>query len=140
MLVFKHGNLFEATCSLGHCVSQDFKMSKGIADQFRQRFGRIPELLGQKACVGEVAVLRSSQGFLYYLVTKRRFYQKPSTHSVRSSLQAMKRHMIRNGVQTVALPRIACGLDQVPWSEIKEILQDLFDTAPVSVIVYLWDN
>ena len=140
MLVFKRGNLFEATCSLGHCVSQDLRMSRGIARQFRERFGRIPELLCQRARVGEIAVLQHDHRFLYYLVTKKKFYQKPTLYTVRSSLLAMREHMIAHGVQTAALPRVATGLDRVPWLEIKRELEEIFELAPLTVVVYVWED
>ncbi len=45
----KYGNLFTAleSVSLGHCVSRDFVMGKGIAQEFKSRFGRVQELKQQ---------------------------------------------------------------------------------------------
>ena len=140
MLVFQRGNLFEATCSLGHCVSRDFKMSRGIALQFRKRFGRVPELLLQRARVGEIAVLRQDQRFVYYLVTKNKFHQKPSIFTVRSSLLAMREHMVAHGIRTAALPKVASGLDGIPWPEVKRELEEIFELAPLTVIVYIWET
>jgi hypothetical protein len=43
------GDLFSSpsTTSLAHCVSTDMSMSKGIATQFRDNFGRINNLKRQ---------------------------------------------------------------------------------------------
>jgi len=40
------GDLFEAPkdMTLGHCVFKDFKMSQGIALEFRRKFGQIKNL------------------------------------------------------------------------------------------------
>jgi hypothetical protein len=50
-LVYKevNGNLFECPpdCSLGHCVSEDLAMRKGVATYFREMFGSIEELKAQ---------------------------------------------------------------------------------------------
>lgn len=45
-----HTDLFNCPpeSSLAHCVSQDLKMGKGIAVEFRERFGRVDELEKQK--------------------------------------------------------------------------------------------
>ena len=140
MLIFRYGNLFEADCSLGHCVSRDLRMTKGIAAQFRGRFGRISELLNQKAQIGEIAVLRHGQRFLYYLVTKNKYYHKPSLYAVRASLLAMRKHMLTHGVQTAALPRVASGLDRVPWAEVKRVLEEIFGSSSLTIYIYIWDN
>ena len=51
------GDLFSAppNVSLAHCVSADLAMRKGIAKTFKQAFGRVSELKGQKAGVGGIA-------------------------------------------------------------------------------------
>jgi hypothetical protein len=42
------GDLFDAKECLCHCVSADFYMGKGIAVEFKERFGHVDELLSQK--------------------------------------------------------------------------------------------
>ena len=42
-----HGDLFTSTDCLMHCVSQDLHMSKGIAAEFKKRFGGVDELRQQ---------------------------------------------------------------------------------------------
>ena len=44
-------------------------------------------------------MLQQGQRFLYYLVTKDRFYHKPLLYNVRSSLLAMREHMLVDGAQ-----------------------------------------
>ena len=43
------GDLFgcPATSSLGHCVSQDMAMGKGVATLFKEKFGGVAELKAQ---------------------------------------------------------------------------------------------
>lgn len=43
------GDLFscDQNCCLAHCVSKDLSMSKGIATEFRDRFGNINKLRAQ---------------------------------------------------------------------------------------------
>lgn len=43
-----NGDLFNATCSLAHCVGADFRMGAGIAIKFREIFGQVENLKSQK--------------------------------------------------------------------------------------------
>ena len=48
--------------------------------------------------------------------------------------------MLAHGVQTAALPQVAAGLDRIPWPEVKRILIEIFECAPLTVYVYIWEN
>lgn len=61
---------------------------------YRSRFGRVQELKDQKANVGGVAVIKKESRFIYYLVTKSNAYQKPTYDNLKSSIMAMKKHMV----------------------------------------------
>jgi len=52
-------NLFDAAdeYALGHCVSQDFRMKKGIGLEFRRKYGLIKQLTNQNKLVTEIASL-----------------------------------------------------------------------------------
>lgn len=63
---------------------------------FRSRFGRVQELKDQKADVGDVAIIKHETRYIYYLVTKSAVYGKPKYDDLKSSLQAMKKHMVRH--------------------------------------------
>ena len=62
------GDLFvepQPDVSLAHCVSRDLAMSAGIAKIFRKKFKHIQELEDQKANIGEIAVLKVKQRFIF---------------------------------------------------------------------------
>ena len=54
------GDIFSCpvTSSLSHCVSSDFKMSRGIAVKFRELFGQVEEMQRKRPSVGEIVVLK----------------------------------------------------------------------------------
>ena len=56
------GDLFQCDIdnSLAHCISADYRLGKGIAKLFREKFGRVDELEKSGAKVGGVAVLKDS--------------------------------------------------------------------------------
>ncbi|CAF4467198.1 unnamed protein product, partial [Adineta steineri] len=81
-LVFQEidGDLFSvaSNVSLAHCVSQDMSMSKGIATLFRNKFGQINELKNQNVSVGGCAYITSNDRHIFYLVTKEKYFYKPT--------------------------------------------------------------
>ena len=40
-----------------------------------------------------------------------------------------------NGFSTIAIPNLGCGLDQMNWREVVELLRDIFDYADVQIVV-----
>ncbi|KAK8407578.1 hypothetical protein O3P69_002264 [Scylla paramamosain] len=132
------GDLF--TCSddtsLAHCISQDVRMGKGIAAHFKTKFGGVQELAEQGKKPGDVAILKRGQRHIYYLVTKERYWHKPTYLSLRSSLEAMKKHALEHDVAAIAMPRIGCGLDGLVWDRVRDILTDIFKDTDIKISVY----
>ena len=48
----------------------------------------------------------------------------------------MKIHTSMNGVSTIAIPKLGCGLDQMNWQEVVKLLRDMFAYAEVQIVVY----
>ncbi|XP_028310023.1 ADP-ribose glycohydrolase OARD1 [Gouania willdenowi] len=132
------GDLFSCpeSESLAHCISEDCRMGAGIAVVFKQRFGGVSELKEQKKLKGQCAVLTRGQRFVYYLVTKKKAYQKPTYNNLTQSLEDMKSHCLQNEVTKVSMPRIGCGLDRLQWSKVEEILKQIFQHTDISITVY----
>ena len=133
----EHGDLFDVDpgYALCHCVSKDLKMSSGIAVSFKNKFGGLDELRRQCLNVGDVGVLRRSGRYVYYLVTKDKYHDKPSMSSIGASLRAMRRHIVDNGVRRLAMPKIGCGLDRLSWTEVNELITSTFSTTDLEIQV-----
>ena len=132
------GDLFDcdADRSLAHCVSVDMVMGKGIAVTFREKFGRVSYLVSQGAQVGEMAVIEDEGRYVYYLVTKDRYWNKPTYETLRGSMEAMKVHCIKNGVKKLGMPRIGCGLDCLKCENVKEMIIKEFMDMEIDIRVY----
>ena len=125
--------------SIGHCISADARMSKGFAD-FRPR--RIPGIRSTcrkaRLFMGEVYPFWDSTGkrYIYILVAKKKFCDKSNLSTLSKTLEAMKIHASMNGISTIAMPKLGCGLDQINWQEAVKLLRDIFAYADVQLVVY----
>ena len=74
--------------------------------------------------------------YIYNLVTKEKFCDKPNLSTLSKTLEAMKIHAGTNGVSTIAIPKPGCGLDQMNLQEVVKLLHDIFADAYVQIVVY----
>lgn len=139
------GNLFTAPAdyTLAHCISADCAMGMGIALQFRNR-GVRDMLLG----AAENGRLRwDGEGYcltaytddgrrVFNLVTKEKFFMKPTYNTLRQSLMAMRRRLRGETNPKIAMPRIGCGLDKLDWEQVYQIITDVFKPTNAEILVY----
>ena len=132
----KEGDLFQSSGSLAHCVSQDLKMSLGIAQVFRDKFCRIDHLERMNCKVGQTAALKVDGRFIYYLITKEKYNDKPTYETLRKALVKMKEHMVENGVNEVSMPKIGCGLDSLSWDRVKALIEKVFKDSNIKINIF----
>ena len=130
------GDLFSSNDALAHCVSADLKMARGIAATFKAKFGGVDELRACTPKTGGCLFLQRDGRYIYYLVTKDRYYMKPTPATLQSSLDAMKSLCMQHGVSSVSIPRIGCGLDRMDWTLVKTIIERVFFDGTVTVTAY----
>lgn len=136
------GDLFQCKDSLAHCVSVDLAMSKGIAAEFRDRFGGLEELRSQRGGVGSVVYLHDKPGnrYIYYLVTKQNYWGKPTYASLEKCLEALRALCLKHGTERLAMPRIGCGLDRLQWDTVRTSIRRVFpESGGIQVSIYSLD-
>ena len=126
---------------LAHCISADFAMGKGIAVEFNRRFdmknklkAHYPDYLNQ--CQREKK--RSGcilAGRMFNLITKERYFQKPTYETLRGALECMKALCVQKGVRRAAMPVIGCGLDRLAWEQVSAVIQDVFSDTGIEILV-----
>jgi len=129
--------------ALAHSVSEDLVMGKGIALDFRTRFGGVDDLTAQKIPIGGVGVLERNSNVpnrgstvIYYLVTKKQFWGKPTLRTLESSLVAMREDCLARGIRTIAMPRIGCGLDRLRWIDVQALIIKVFANTTIKISAY----
>ena len=110
-------------------------MGKGIAVIFRDTFGGIDELKRQGRRVGEVAVLKSGACSIYYLITKPKYWNKPTYEDLERTLVEMRMHMTDHGLRKLAMPKIGCGLDGLQWEKVRGMIEKVFAGSGIEIRV-----
>lgn len=137
------GDLFDdlnTKPALVHCISADIHMCKGIAVQFKKRFGKVKEMkkVGVDAgkSPGGCIALKFKDITIFNLITKNLYYHKPTLDDLSSSLTEMCKIAEQENITEVHMPRIGCGLDGLLWSDVKEMIENIFKASQISITVY----
>lgn len=119
---------------LAHCVSDDFVLGAGIAVEFANRYNireklreQYPNGLGRADCV--------FIGNVFNLITKSKYYHKPTYKSLQISLQRMYNIIVEKDIKYLAIPKIGCGIDQLEWNQVKDIIKKLFNDVDIEILV-----
>lgn len=126
---------------LAHCISADFGMGKGIVVEFNKRFdmkrklqSKYPDYLNQftRHRTGGDCIL---EGRVLNLITKERYFEKPTIITMRLALQKMKKICLENNITKIAMPTIGAGLDKMNFNKVKEQIVDIFKDTNIEVLV-----
>lgn len=137
-MIFKEiqADLFQMKESyeLAHCISADAKMGAGIAVHFRQRFGL--DALQEQARSQPLEIGACYRvGRTLNLVTKDKYWHKPTYGTLTSSLASMKLVCEAEGLTRLAMPQIGCGLDRLKWDKVKQIIQEVFEETDIEIVI-----
>ena len=126
---------------LAHCISADFGMGKGIVVEFNKRFDmkRIlqrtyPDYLNEWTRYKKIGDC-IQQGKVFNLITKERYYQKPTYRSLATALIEMRDLCYEIHVDKLAMPMIGCGLDKLEWSKVRDLIDDIFRGMDIKILV-----
>lgn len=126
---------------LVHCISADLAMGAGIAKEFAKR-GVKEQLVReyQDVEIGDCLVSNATDwGIEFNLVTKEKYWQKPTYETMRMALEDAKwlyEEVLSYGITIkLAMPRIGCGLDKLEWSKVKAIIEEVFADTNVEILV-----
>ncbi|XP_054732103.1 uncharacterized protein LOC129240370 [Anastrepha obliqua] len=135
------GNIFSAPqdFSMVQSTSADFAMSSGLGLQFKCKFGQVHELQKQNKHIGNVAVLKDNNRFIYNLITKERSHEKCTYPALYYALMSMREHMEQNNVTKIAIPRFGGEIDRLSWLRVKNIVEFVFANYEVDIIAYVFD-
>lgn len=111
--------------ALAHCVGADFIMGKGIAVEFKKRFGNQKWLIDQNKKVGETILMSKKMvgKNIFYLITKKwSRYSKPTYEDIEKCLVNMFEIATKHNINKIGIPKLGCGLDGKDWNIVKSII------------------
>lgn len=121
---------------LAHCVASDLALGAGIAVPMNAKFGLRRALLDSGESLKHPTCVLT--GRVFNLVTKARSCDKPLIGDFLKALWMMKRIAVDAGVSYIAMPRIGCGLDGLPWLAVRESIKRTFSDTDVEILVCVW--
>lgn len=122
---------------LAHCISADFGMGKGIVVEFNKRFdmkNKLKQLYPnylQTWTNGDCL----KEGKVFNLITKERYYNKPTLATLKNALIKMKEICLKENITKIVMPKIGCGLDQLNWNDVKRLLFETFEDTDIEIFV-----
>lgn len=143
IFIEEKGDLFDLkdTHLLVHCISKDCALGAGIASSFRRHFPEMPNDLFRYMQINDNAINRKCLIYMNRvanLITKDRYFNKPTYDSLRASLIELREIIIRKQYTKIAMPRIGCGLDRLSWRKVKLIIEEELGILDIEVVVRIY--
>jgi len=124
----------EGTYCLAHCISSDCKMGAGIAVEFQKRF-KVKEILLKIPEEKRKHPTCIKTGRVFNLITKEKYWGKPTYETMRAALLVMKETALNGNVKKIAMPIIGSDLDKLEWDKVMGIIMDVFYETEIEILV-----
>lgn len=111
-------------------------MSAGVAVHFKNRYGHQASLRAEGWAVGTVARRKVEDKYIFYLVTKPRYFQKPTYGSLWLTLVQLARWTELLGLRSMSIPPISCVRDRLDWGRVRDLIGEAFRGADITITVY----
>ena len=137
------GNLFdyEKDCALAISIGADFNFYGSLTKFFQARYGTRDELrqrFPQYQWNGKGYCLVTNNNHVFNLITKSRYFEKPTLANLREALVSMRDIAEERKIPKIVMPRIECGFNGMNWQDIKDIIIDVYGGTNLDLrIVYL---
>lgn len=120
---------------LAHCISADFALGAGVAKVFDEIYNMRLKLFknydNYEYHGGDALPIDN----VFNLVTKDKYWNKPTYESLRKSLEMMKEWLGFLNVTKLAMPWIGCGLDRLNRDEVYNIICEVFEDMDIEIVI-----
>ena len=123
--------------ALVHCISADFALGAGIAREFTKRGVKasLKDMYATPSVGSALATFTTGWAAEYNLVTKEKYWQKPTYAQLKQALVSLRSVAASHGRTKLAMPKIGCGLDRLEWNNVKDILCEVFENTDTEILV-----
>lgn len=132
-----------------HCISRDGAMGAGVARQICDKNQKMRETVKNEIKtknieVGDNVYYQNPQNgrFIVNMITKNNYWNKSYKmkqgeylNNLKSCLMNLKEYMKNHQISQLAMPKIGCGLDGCSWSEVRKIIEMVFQNEPIRILI-----
>lgn len=147
MFEFIKGDMLQAkTQALVNTVNTVGVMGKGIALQFKEAFPynnsiyieacRKKELVPGKLLGVWDENLLLGRKYIINFPTKTHWRQPSKYEYIEKGLIALKDLLLKEGIQSVALPPLGCGNGGLDWNVVRSMIEEHLDKMPIQIMVF----
>ena len=146
MITFTKGDLFESQAeALVNPVNCVGVMGKGLALQFKQRFPENFKLYADfckadRVRIGVMFVTEASNltesRWIINFPTKLHWRDPSKLEWIESGLKDLRRFLIENKVQSVAIPALGAGLGGIDWKDVRRLIECELAGLEAEIMVY----
>jgi len=146
MITFTQGNLLETRAeALVNTVNTVGVMGKGIALMFKERFGENYRLYAAACKAGEVHTGKmfitqvSELGGPRWIVnfpTKQHWRGNSRMEWITEGLQDLRRFLVENEVQSIAIPPLGAGNGGLDWAEVRPRIETALAGLDTEIVVF----
>ena len=121
-----------------HCISSDAAMGKGIAPLFVDHFPNLESLRSpdMHLQIGKVYLVDT----VFNLITKERYYHKPTMRDMTKCLKDLARQCVELGVKDLYFPKLGCGLDKLLWTDVQPALLSVFKDVDIKLTLCVLES
>ena len=113
---------FQANTAIAHCICRRVNGLQDYCRRAKPTIGSAPPYWHPE-----------SNNFIYNLVTKSNFFEKPALDNLRISLEIMRGHALFKNITKISTPKIGYGLDKLQWTDVFKLLQDTFTYSGIQI-------
>ena len=128
--VIKDDLFNQKDCYYVHYVSRDYALGAGIAVEFDKRYDMRKKLILKDS--DDDAILIDN---VFNLVTKQKYWQKPSMLTLRRALHELHLKVMMLGIKKLAMPKIGCGLDRLSWNAVQKEIKEIFNDLNIEIVI-----
>ena len=114
-------------------------MSRGFAQFLSERIPRMRRVRRRANLLKDQVFPywdSSSRRYIFIFVTKEKYSDERDLPTLAATLQNKRAHATMHGVSTIAIPKIGCGLDQMNWQVVVQLLRNIFAYSDIQLVVY----
>lgn len=147
-MIEKTGNLFDSTApALGQGVNCAGLMGAGIAKTFRELYPHNYEnyraaCLAGQLLPGSLIVNREHGKYIVNMASQNKPGRDARYHWLFESTLTAAQQAVDNGIRSIAIPEIGCGIGGLEWEHVKKILElteDIVHGPGTTAEIFYWE-